>query len=59
MKYIQCKNVAVTTPLTIDSIENAEKKPKEIQRWISSVEDLHRSRAAPSVSYTKPMPDID
>jgi intraflagellar transport protein 46 len=37
LKYIQSKNVVRAAPMTVDSIENADKKPKEISRWISSV----------------------
>lgn len=37
MKYIQSKNVVRTTPMTVESIEQADKKPKEIARWITSV----------------------
>ena len=59
LKYVQVKNVVRTTPLSIESIEGAEKKPKEIVRWINSVQDLHKSRPAPTVNYTKQMPDFD
>lgn len=41
------------TPVTVDSIESADKKPKEVSRWINSVQDLHKSRPAPTVNYTK------
>ena len=37
LKYIQSKNVVRSTPITVDSIEQADKKPKEISRWINSV----------------------
>jgi hydroxybutyrate-dimer hydrolase len=43
----------------VHAIENAEKNPKQIQSWISSVADIHKSKQPPSVSYSKPMPDID
>jgi intraflagellar transport protein 46 len=45
--------------MNVDSIENAEKKPKEISRWINSVQDLHKTRPPPTVNYTKQMPDFD
>lgn len=48
-----------TAPMNVDSIENAEKKPKEISRWINSVQDLHKTRPPPTVNYTKQMPDFD
>lgn len=59
MNYIQGKNVIRATPMTIDSIENADKKPKEISRWVNSIQDLHKNRAPPTVNYTKQMPDQD
>jgi intraflagellar transport protein 46 len=59
MKYVQSKNVVRSAPMTVDSIEASDKKPKEITRWINSVADLHKSRPPPSVNYSKQMPDID
>ena len=59
LKYIQSKNVVRSTPMTVDSIESADKKPKEISRWINSVQDLHKTRPPPTVNYTKQMPDAD
>lgn len=59
LKYIQEKNVVRTTPMTVESIESADKKPKEVSRWINSVQDLHKTRPPPTVNYTKNMPDID
>ena len=37
MKYIQEKNVVRPALLNVESIESADKKPKEVTRWISSV----------------------
>ncbi len=37
LKYVQSKNVVRATPMDVDSIEQADKKPKEIARWISAV----------------------
>jgi intraflagellar transport protein 46 len=45
--------------LIVRSIENAEKNPKEIDRWIKSIADLHRTKPPPQVHYTKTMPDIE
>ena len=59
LKYVQGKNVVRATPVTVDSIEGADKKPKEISRWINSVQDLHKTRPPPTVNYTKQMPDFD
>jgi intraflagellar transport protein 46 len=46
-------------PMMVRSVEHAEKDPKAITNWISSISDLHRHKPAPSVRYTKPMPDIE
>ena len=53
MRYIQEKNVNNPDLLNVDSIENADKKPKEVSRWINSVADLHKTRPLPTVNYTK------
>ena len=37
LKYVQSKNVARVAPIDVEAIENADKKPKEISRWINSV----------------------
>ena len=59
LKYVQSKNVVRSTPLSVDSIEHADKKPKEISRWINSMQDLHKTRPPQTVSYSKQMPDFD
>ena len=59
MKYIQQKKTGRSAPLEVRSIEGADKRPKEITRWISSVTDLHKTRPPPTVQYTKQMPDIE
>ena len=53
LKYVQSKNVVRAAPVSVESIEQAEKKPKEISRWINSVQDLHKTRPPPTVNYTK------
>ncbi|KAG7391120.1 Intraflagellar transport protein 46 [Phytophthora pseudosyringae] len=45
--------------IVVRSIENAEKSPREIDRWIKSIADLHRTKPPPQVHYTKTMPDIE
>ena len=59
LKYVQSKNVTRSVVINVDSIEYADKKSKEISRWVSSVQDLHKTRPPPTVNYTKNMPDID
>ena len=46
-------------PMLVRSVENAEKDSKAITGWINSISDLHRHKPAPSVRYSKPMPDIE
>jgi intraflagellar transport protein 46 len=53
LKYVQGKNVVRAAPVTVDSIDHADKKPKEISRWINSVADLHKTRPPPTVNYSK------
>jgi intraflagellar transport protein 46 len=43
----------------VRSIENAEKTPKAISSWIASIDDLHRQKPPPTVSYSRVMPDVD
>lgn len=45
--------------IVVRSIENAEKAPRDIDRWIKSIADLHRTKPPPQVHYTKTMPDIE
>ncbi|KAE9308798.1 hypothetical protein PF008_g20876 [Phytophthora fragariae] len=45
--------------IVVRSIENAEKSPREIDRWIKSIAGLHRTKQPPQVHYTKTMPDIE
>lgn len=59
LKYVQSKNVTRAAPINVDAIEQADKKPKEVSRWITSVQDLHKTRPPPTVNYTKNMPDIE
>ena len=43
----------------VRSLDEPEKKPKEIDSWISSITDLHREKPPQTVHYTKTMPDIE
>lgn len=45
--------------IVVRSIENAEKNPTEVDRWIRSISDLHRTKPPPQVHYSKSMPDIE
>jgi intraflagellar transport protein 46 len=46
-------------PMVVRSLEMADKNPREIQRWVESINELHRSKPPPQVHYTKTMPDIE
>jgi intraflagellar transport protein 46 len=43
----------------VRSLENADKNPKQISKWVSSIEEAHRNKPSPTVTYSKQMPDID
>mmetsp|Transcript_7293 Transcript_7293/g.16543 ORF Transcript_7293/g.16543 Transcript_7293/m.16543 type:complete len:372 (+) Transcript_7293:128-1243(+) len=46
-------------PMEVRSIENAEKNPKEIENWVKRIDELNRSKPAPTVQYSRRMPDIE
>ncbi|XP_048486161.1 intraflagellar transport protein 46 homolog [Plutella xylostella] len=48
-------------PVTVmtKKIDDAERNPKAIDRWIRDVSELHLAKPAPTVTYTVKMPDID
>ncbi|CAG4957081.1 unnamed protein product [Colias eurytheme] len=58
LRAISKTSSAKSTVLT-KKIDNAEKNPKAIERWIKDVSELHMSKPAPTVTYTAKMPDID
>ena len=43
----------------IHSITNAHKNQKQLNGWIADVEEIHKHRVAPTVFYSKKMPEID
>lgn len=43
----------------VHTIQNAHKNPKQINGWIADVDELHKRRVAPTVFYSKKMPEID
>lgn len=46
-------------PREIHSVANAHKNPKQVTGWIADVEELHKRRVAPTVFYSRKMPDVD
>jgi intraflagellar transport protein 46 len=59
IQYTQWHKKKSSAPTSVRSIENAEKNPKEIQQWVSNINELHKSSPPQSVQYTKQMPDIE
>jgi intraflagellar transport protein 46 len=53
------KRPGSSTTTSIHSIENADKNPKQITRWIQSISEVLRSKPPPTVNYSKPMKDIE
>ncbi|XP_063274136.1 intraflagellar transport protein 46 homolog isoform X3 [Prinia subflava] len=49
----------ITQQIKVKSLENAEKNPKAIERWIESISELHRCKPPATVHYSRPMPDIE
>jgi intraflagellar transport protein 46 len=45
--------------LNIRSIENAAKNPAEVERWIKSIQDLHKQKPSVEMQYRRNMPDLD
>lgn len=45
--------------VAVRSIENADKNPSKIDKWVQDIEDLHRTKPPPQVHYKHNMPDID
>ncbi|CAG9329901.1 unnamed protein product [Blepharisma stoltei] len=43
----------------VRSIENADKNPRMISKWISSIADIHRTKPPATFKYSQNMPDID
>ncbi|XP_022249788.1 intraflagellar transport protein 46 homolog isoform X1 [Limulus polyphemus] len=48
-----------TKTTAVKRLDNADKNTKEIDTWINSIGQLHRSKPPPTVHYPKNMPDID
>ncbi|XP_046676937.1 intraflagellar transport protein 46 homolog [Homalodisca vitripennis] len=45
--------------MVVKKVENADKNPKALDRWIHDINELHKSKPAPTVQYSRSMPDID
>ena len=43
----------------VHSVENAHKNPKEVSSWIQTIDGHQNKKSAPTVIYSKKMPEID
>jgi intraflagellar transport protein 46 len=43
----------------VRAVENADKNPREISKWIASIADLHKSKPPPQVFFPRAMPDVE
>jgi len=59
LQFLSTAKTQMSKRINIRSIERAEKSPAEITRWITSIADLHRNKPPPTVTYKKPMPDVE
>jgi len=59
IQYTQWHKKKSAAPISVRSIENAERNPKEVQQWINNINELHKSRPPQTVQYSKQMPDIE
>lgn len=46
-------------PMQVRGIENADKNSKQILAWVQKIQELHKSKPPPTVTYSKKMPDIE
>jgi len=46
-------------PIEVTALDGADKNPRKIANWVQSIQDLHKNKPRPQVSYTKNMPDIE
>lgn len=48
-----------TEAARVRALEHAAKNPKEITKWIASIEELHKAKPPPQVHYARPMPEVE
>jgi intraflagellar transport protein 46 len=46
-------------PREVHALSNAHRNPKQVAGWIADVEEVHKRRVAPTVFYSRKMPDVD
>lgn len=57
MRAVAKGGVPKTT--VVKKLARADKNTKEIENWMKNISELHKSKPATNVHYSKPMPDID
>ncbi len=57
--YLRSLSRKQNAELAVRSIENAQKRPEEIERWILSIDQLHRSNPPLQVYHNELMPDFE
>uniref|UniRef100_A0A915JIJ8 Intraflagellar transport protein 46 homolog n=1 Tax=Romanomermis culicivorax TaxID=13658 RepID=A0A915JIJ8_ROMCU len=53
------KKPASATSSVMKKLPRADKNPNEIENWIKSINELHKSKPPTVVQYSKPMPDVE
>uniref|UniRef100_A0A183D2M9 Intraflagellar transport protein 46 homolog n=1 Tax=Gongylonema pulchrum TaxID=637853 RepID=A0A183D2M9_9BILA len=43
----------------VKKLERADRNTEEIERWIASIKEIHRTKPPTTVHYSKPMPNIE
>lgn len=57
---ISYRDTKASNPIVvINSVEQADKNPKRIQKWVEDIRELHKTKPPPTVNYSKNMPDIN
>lgn len=59
MQYIQTRKQKQVVTIQVRSLEQAEQNPKQIEQWVNSVNELHKTRPPPTVEFSKNMPDVE
>jgi len=49
----------ISRAATVGSIEYANRNTARVQKWIQSIEEVHRKKPPPHVHYARQMPDIE
>uniref|UniRef100_A0A146KPS5 Intraflagellar transport protein 46 homolog n=1 Tax=Lygus hesperus TaxID=30085 RepID=A0A146KPS5_LYGHE len=45
--------------VVVKKLQNADKNPKAVEKWIKDIGELHKTKPAPTIQYSRPMPDVD